>query len=59
MSDETLEMLKRLTDYDSEEQLQEAFDAADNAGYVDDEWSNSPSELVAYINGFIEGSHNK
>ena len=28
-------------------------DAAENAGYSCDGWSNNPSELIAFINGYI------
>ena len=37
----------------SDEDIKAGLDAAENAGYSCDGWSNNPSELIAFINGYI------
>ena len=39
-------------------EIKEAFDEAENAGFVHDGWSNNPSELIGFINGYIIGNGN-
>lgn len=52
MEEEILNILKDHCE-GTDEELQEAFDAAENAGYVSDGYSNNPSELIAFINGYL------
>lgn len=55
MREEILELIKNHLDSDeTDEDIQKAVDAAENAGYADSEgWSNNPSELIGFINGYF------
>ena len=52
MTQEHLDILKDHCE-GSEEDILEAADAAECAGYGEDGTSNNPSELIAFINGYI------
>jgi hypothetical protein len=52
MTEEHLEILRQHCE-GSDEDIQEASDAAENAGYGDDGTSNNPGELIAFINGYL------
>jgi hypothetical protein len=52
MTEEHLEILRQHCE-GSDEDIQEASDAAENAGYGYDGNSNNQSELIAFINGYI------
>ena len=55
MREEILELIKNHLDSDeTDEDIQKAVDAAENAGYADgDGWSNDPTELIGFINGYF------
>lgn len=55
MTEESLNLIKDHLDSDAtDEDIQKAIDAAENAGYADgDGWSNNPSELIGFLNGYF------
>lgn len=52
MTKEHLELLKNHCE-GTDEDIEEASDAAENAGYGFDGHSNNQSELIAFINGYL------
>jgi len=57
MTDEHLEILRNYCK-GSDEDIKAGLDAAENAGYSRDGWSYNPSELIAFINGYIYYKNN-
>lgn len=53
MTDETYNILSDFCNEKNRDELDEAFDAADNEGYVQDDYSNNPTELISYIIGYL------
>lgn len=56
MTDEIMGLIKaNLDDSDvTDEDIIQAVGAAENAGYADSNgWSNNPSELMGFINGYL------
>lgn len=62
MEYEIMQIIKNNLDIvdSDEEDIQEAFDAADNEGYVSDGYSNNPDALISFINGYLlaKGNYN-
>jgi len=54
MTSETLEILKEHC-AGSDAEIEQAFDEAENFGLVVGDYTNNPSELIAFINGYIIG----
>lgn len=53
---ETLNILQQHLNQYTLLELQDAFDFAENAGYVsDEELGNNPGEAIAFIDGYLQG----
>lgn len=60
MNEEILDLIKDNCIKASDKEYKEAYCEAVNAGYVDEGsggWSNEPGALIAFIDGYILGSH--
>jgi hypothetical protein len=56
MTEESLELMRNHCDFAdaTDEDIEDALNAAENQGYADgDGWSNNPSELIGFVNGYL------
>lgn len=54
ITDEIYELLSNNISFKiSKDEMQNILDIAENLGYYDGEYSNNPSELIAFIDGYL------